>query len=113
MRIPLAPLWYKLAGTLWGSLASCGRLSIGPLPRSQPTGGGNQPPRRLSTCPTSMAYPVCHKVTLESPTYTRIPRVRVKVLIIPQHPEILVVVIKLPSCVPPQLRSNPHRYRSE
>src|ERR1039458_6884942 len=41
--------------TLWGSLASCGRLSIGPLPLSQRTGGGNQPPRRLATCPTSMA----------------------------------------------------------
>ena len=41
--------------TLWGSLASCGRLSIGPLPHSQRTGGGNQPPRRLATCPTSMA----------------------------------------------------------
>src|ERR1039458_9612553 len=37
-----------------GSLASCGRLSIGPLPHSQRTGGGNQPPRRLATCPTSM-----------------------------------------------------------
>src|SRR5450759_5773160 len=30
---------------LWGSLGSCGRLSIGPLPRSHATGGGNQPPR--------------------------------------------------------------------
>src|SRR5450759_4624380 len=39
---------------MWGSLVSCGRLSIGPLPRSCATGGGNQPPRRLSTCPTLM-----------------------------------------------------------
>ena len=41
-----------MEGTLWGSLLSCCRLSIGPLPRSQRTGGGKQPPRRLSTCPT-------------------------------------------------------------
>ncbi len=27
---------------LWGSLVSCGRLSIGPLPRSHRTGGGNR-----------------------------------------------------------------------
>src|ERR1035441_4015610 len=38
----------KPAATLWGRLAICGRLSIGPL-RLRPTGGGNQPPRRLST----------------------------------------------------------------
>src|ERR1019366_3155771 len=42
--------------SLWGSLLSCGRLSIGQLPRSQGTGGGNQPPRRLPTCPTLMAH---------------------------------------------------------
>ena len=45
-----------MEGTLWGSLVSCCRLSIGPTqrvpPRSQRTGGGKQPPRRLSTCPT-------------------------------------------------------------
>src|SRR5450759_3415400 len=52
----LIALCYKLPETLWGSLVSCGRLSIGPLPRSQPNGGGNQPPRRLPTCPTSMAH---------------------------------------------------------
>src|SRR5450759_54759 len=50
--------------TLWGSLESCGRLSIGPLPNLQPAGGGNQPPRRLSTCPTSMAQAVCTAVIL-------------------------------------------------
>ena len=37
---------------LWGSLVSCGRLSIGPLPRLLPAYGGNQPPRRLTTGPT-------------------------------------------------------------
>src|ERR1035437_7735489 len=46
----------KLVQTLWGSLVSCSRLSIGPPPRLQPAGGGNQPPRRLSTCPTLMAF---------------------------------------------------------
>src|SRR5450759_877870 len=58
----LIALCYKLPETLWGSLVSCGRLSIGPLPRSQPNGGGNQPPRRLSTCPTSMAHAICSTV---------------------------------------------------
>src|ERR1017187_5445921 len=48
-------LMLKPAATLWGRLAICGRLSIGPLLRLQPAGGGNQPPRRLSTCPTLMA----------------------------------------------------------
>src|ERR1035438_10494066 len=43
-------------GLLWGSLVSCGRLSIGPRPPSPRTGGGNQPPRRLPTCPTSVAH---------------------------------------------------------
>ena len=43
---------FTVGETLWGSLVSCGRLSIGPLPRLQPAGGGSQPPRRLSTCPT-------------------------------------------------------------
>src|ERR1017187_9192241 len=38
-----------MEGTLWGSLLSCCRLLSGPLPRSQRTGGGKQPPRRLST----------------------------------------------------------------
>src|SRR5450759_4461926 len=46
-----------VAATLWGSLvgvpSGSGRLSIGPLSRLEPSGGGNQPPRRLSTCPTS------------------------------------------------------------
>jgi thiol-disulfide isomerase/thioredoxin len=58
-RSVLSLLCYGLAETLWGSLVSCGRLAIGPLQRSQPTGGGNQPPRRLATCPTSMAHAVC------------------------------------------------------
>src|ERR1039457_5932453 len=52
-----------MAETLWGSLSSCGRLSIGPTqrvpPRSQRTGGGKQPPRRLPTCPTWMVRIVC------------------------------------------------------
>ena len=48
-----------MEGTLWGSLLSCCRLSIGPLPRSQRTGGGKQPPRRLPTCPTWMVRIVC------------------------------------------------------
>src|ERR1035441_9860028 len=43
---------YKLVQTLWGSLVSCGRLLIGLLPRVRPAGGGSQPPRRLTTCPT-------------------------------------------------------------
>src|ERR1039458_8390182 len=60
----LVLLCYKLAEPLWGSLVSCGRLSIGPLPRPQPTGGGNQPPRRFSTCPTSMAHTFCNTVIL-------------------------------------------------
>src|ERR1019366_5528833 len=60
----VALLCYKLAETLWGSLVSCSQLSIGPLPRSLPGGGGNQPPRRLSTCPTSMAHAVCNTVFL-------------------------------------------------
>src|ERR1019366_702599 len=67
-KVLLVLLCYKRAKTLWGSLASCGRLSIGPtlrvLPRAQPAGGGNQPPRRLSTCPTSMAHAVCSTVIL-------------------------------------------------
>src|ERR1017187_1081204 len=50
---------------------------------------------------------------LERPTYARIPRVGVKVLVIPQHPELLVVVIKLPSRVPPYLGSYPHRHASQ
>jgi hypothetical protein len=33
--------------TLWGSLISCGRLSIGPNAHVCWTGGGIQPPRRL------------------------------------------------------------------
>jgi len=32
---------------LWGSLASCGRLSIGQLSRLHRNSGGRQPPRRL------------------------------------------------------------------
>src|ERR1039458_10208889 len=46
----------------------------------------------------------------ESPAHARIPRVGVKVLIISQHAELLVIVIKLPSRVPPQFRSNPQRH---
>src|ERR1019366_7993741 len=60
----LVLLCYKLAETLWSSLVNCGRLSISPLPRPQPTGGGNQPPRRFSTCPTSMAHTFCDTVIL-------------------------------------------------
>src|ERR1019366_3331169 len=60
----LRPQWFGVKGweakTLWGGLvgvpSGSGRLAIGPLPRSQPAGGGNQPPRRLPTCPTSMAH---------------------------------------------------------
>jgi molybdate transport system substrate-binding protein len=69
---------YKLAETLWGSLLSCSRLSIGPTQRVPPhmevAGGGNQPPRRLSTCPTLLAlalfcaacasHPPAQKVTV-------------------------------------------------
>src|ERR1035437_532655 len=55
-------------GALWGSLvgvpSGSGRLSIGPRPRLLPTGGGNQPARRLSTCPTSMAQAVYNTVIL-------------------------------------------------
>jgi predicted phosphodiesterase len=54
LTAPIALLCYKLAETLWGSLVSCGRLSIGLLP----AGGGNQPPRRLATCPTSMVQTI-------------------------------------------------------
>jgi hypothetical protein len=40
---------------LWGSLVSCGRLSIGPtqkVPRAlAPDSGGSRPPRRLPACP--------------------------------------------------------------
>src|ERR1035438_2331984 len=48
----------ELAETLWGRLSTCGRLAIGPLPLPLrlPTGGGNQPPRRLPTCPTVIAF---------------------------------------------------------
>jgi len=43
----------RKAGTpLWGSLISCGRLSIG-LVALPPDSGGSQPPRRLPACPTS------------------------------------------------------------
>ena len=45
------------AATLWGSLVSCGRLLIGPLPRLRPSCGGSQPPRRLTTCPTFRVRP--------------------------------------------------------
>src|ERR1035437_3333489 len=48
---------------------------------------------------------------LESPSHAGIPRVGVKVLIIPQQPELFVVVIKLPARVPPHLRSDPHRHQ--
>src|SRR5258706_2513869 len=37
---------------LWGSLSSCGRLSIGPGCDPYPNSGGWQPPRRISSCPT-------------------------------------------------------------
>src|ERR1035438_10893469 len=44
------------ATLLWGSLVSCGRLSIGPTQRVRRAfaqdGGGCQPPRRLPACPT-------------------------------------------------------------
>src|ERR1035441_10228580 len=43
----------KVPEPLWGRLSTCGRLSIGPPPHSRGAGsGGNQPPRRLPTCPT-------------------------------------------------------------
>jgi len=35
---------------LWGSLASCGRLSIGQLPHTLPDSGGTQPPRTRCNC---------------------------------------------------------------
>jgi hypothetical protein len=60
----LVLLCYRLAQALWGSLVSCGRLSIGPLQRSRVNGGGNQPPRRLPTCPTSIIGAVCHTIVL-------------------------------------------------
>src|ERR1035441_2081646 len=44
--------WHEFLRLLWGSLISCGRLSIGPLLHSRAAGGGYQPPRRLPTCPT-------------------------------------------------------------
>jgi len=40
--------------TLWGSLVSCGRLSIGHNAHVYRTGGGSQPARRLPACPTSL-----------------------------------------------------------
>jgi len=50
----------RLVETMWGRLlgvpSGAGRLLIGPLPLRQPIGGGNQPPRRLPTCPTSVAF---------------------------------------------------------
>jgi hypothetical protein len=45
---------HRQTETLWGSLVSCCRLSIGP-----PAGGGKQPPRRLSTCPTFAVLTLC------------------------------------------------------
>src|SRR5450759_4889162 len=61
----LALLCHQVAESLWGSLvgvpSGSGRLSIGPLPRLQPAGGGSRGTlwvaRRLSTCPTTMALP--------------------------------------------------------
>ena len=45
-------------GGLWGSLASCGRLSIGPFSHLLPAGGGSQGTlwvaRMLPTCPTGL-----------------------------------------------------------
>src|ERR1022692_2348670 len=50
---------YRVMAALWGSLLSCGRLSIG-MPRLQPAGGGSRGAlwvaRRLSNCPTIMVF---------------------------------------------------------